>query len=86
LTNIRVVYSGLTVLHEKNSETMLAGKRLPLDKKVAAAFLGEWETYLSVFDGNEIAVFPGKEKAFNPGLEKAQILNFIESNLDLITD
>ena len=33
LTNIRVIYSDRIILRDKNTETMLAGKQLPLDRK-----------------------------------------------------
>lgn len=86
LTKIRVVYSGKTILREKNDETMLSGKHLPLDRRDAEAFLDRWKTYLSVFETNDNSIFPGEGENFNPELAKAQILNFIESTLTHITD
>ena len=86
LTNIRIVYSGQTILREKNSETLLAGKSLPLDKKDATALVDSWRTYLSVFKGNEKFVFGRSEKSSAPDLAKAQILNFIENTIMQISD
>ena len=86
LSTIRVVYSGKLVLREKNSETMLAGKKLPLDIKEMRSFIEHWKTYLSVFEGNEESIFPAGDGKFNSELSKAQIINFIESSLIKITD
>lgn len=86
LTRIRAVYSGKTILREKNSETMLEGKHLPLDRSDAVNFVAKWETYLSLFEGNEASLFPGEEKTLSYELMKAQILNFIETTLFHITD
>jgi CO/xanthine dehydrogenase FAD-binding subunit len=86
LTDIRVIYSGLIILREKNSETMLAGKHLPLEKKETRLFLDKWKAYLSVFDGIEKSVFPGEGSLFNPELIKEQILRFIESTLTHISE
>ena len=86
LTNIRVVYSGLSILREKNSETMLEGKRLPLDKKDAVTFTEKWKTCLSAFKDNEKLIFSGAEENSNPELVKAQIMNFIETAIMRISD
>ena len=86
LTDIRVVYSGKTILREKNGESMLAGKHLPLDRKDALAFLDKWKNYLATLEGAEKAVFPGEDGNFRPELIKAQILQFIESTLTHISD
>ena len=86
LSAIRVVYSGKLVLREKNSETMLTGKKLPLDIKETRSFIEHWKSYLSVFEGNEDSIFTGLEGKSNSDLSKTQILNFIESALMTITD
>jgi len=87
LTDIRVVYSGKSILREKDSETMLAGKHLPLDRKDAQAFIEKWKNYLSVFKGgNEKFIFGGDDRYSNPELIKAQILNFIETTVMSISD
>ena len=86
LTNIRVIYSDRIILRDKNSETMLAGKQLPLDRKATKDFIDKWKTYMSAFDGIENSVFSGAGVKFNPELVKTQILNFIESTLMFISD
>ena len=86
LTDIRVVYTGQIILREKNGETLLAGKRLPLDKKDAYAFVEAWKNYLSILDGMEKAVFPEEIGNINPELLKAQILNFIEFSIMQVSD
>ena len=86
LSNIRVVYSGKVVLRERNSETMLVGKKLPLEMKEARTFIENWKTYLSVFEGNEESIFPDGDGNSKPELLKAQIINFIESTLLRISD
>ena len=86
LTDIRVVYSGKAILREKNSESMLAGKHLPLDQKNAFAFVDSWKTYLQGLEGDEKSIFPGGDASFRPELIKAMILQFIESTLMHISD
>ena len=86
LTDIRVVYSGQSILREKNCESMLSGKRLPLDRKDANAFLEGWQTYLSGLEGDENSNFHIESGHFKPELIKTQILYFIESTLAHISD
>ena len=80
LTGIRVVYSGKVILRDKNSETMLEGKRLPLDRKNAAAFVDSWKNYLSGALSIKNSIF------FEPELVKTQILNFIEATILRISE
>ena len=75
LTNIRIIYSGNTILREKNSENMLLGKHLPLDRKNAEAFVDCWRTYLTHGAGNS-----------QPELIKVQIMNFIKIMVQHISD
>ena len=86
LTDIRVVYSGQIILREKNSETMLAGKHLPLDRKYASAFVDSWRNYLSILSGIENSIFPEEAGNFEPELVKTQILNFIETTIMRISE
>ena len=86
LTNIRVVYSGKTVLREKSIEGIVEGKYLPLDSNTAENFAERWKSYLAVLDGNEDSIYPGEDENFCPDLTKTQILNFIETNLMHISD
>ena len=86
LTDIKVIYSGYTILREKNSESMLKDKHLPLEKRDAMLFLDRWKHYLSIYEGNEDFIFTGKYGNTSPELIKAQILNFIETTLQHISD
>jgi CO/xanthine dehydrogenase FAD-binding subunit len=91
LSSIRVVYSGKTILRDKNSETMLEGKRLPLDRKDADEFVESWKSYLSQIDGKDSFVSTVKtgyaDKDFSDsGFFPAQIINFLETTILSISD
>jgi len=86
LTDIRVLYSSQTILREKNGESMLIGKHLPLDHRDAFAFVDAWKNYLSSMPEGENTEFSGEYGNLSPGLIKAQILRFIESTLMHISD
>jgi len=86
LTGIRVVYSGQVVLREKNSENMLAGKRLPLDQKNVAVFMDSWKNYLSGLSEMESVILASEAGNFKPELVKTQILKFIEATIMRISE
>ena len=86
LTNIRVIYSGKTILREKNSETMLLGKRLPLDQRDAEAFVESWKNYLSGLENNDFYILSERDGNSHPELMKTQIINFIRAMLTRISD
>ena len=86
LTGIRVVYSGQVILMEKNSETLLVGKHLPLERKFASAFVASWKHYLSGILGMENSIFSGKPGKYEPELVKTQILSFIETIIMRISE
>jgi CO/xanthine dehydrogenase FAD-binding subunit len=73
LTDLRIVYAGDKVLRDKNTETLLIGKQLPLDRKDALNFTEHWRTYLSALDAPE-------------DLIRAKLLNFIESGIMGLAD
>jgi CO/xanthine dehydrogenase FAD-binding subunit len=73
LTDLRVVFAGQIVLRDKNSETILMGKQLPLDRRDAEHFAERWETYLSAIEGLGFML-------------KAKFLNFIESCIFSLAD
>jgi CO/xanthine dehydrogenase FAD-binding subunit len=73
LMDLRVVFSGQVVLRDKNSETLLSGKELPLDRRDAEHFIKLWQVYLSAIES------PGN-------MLKAQLLNFIESCILSLSD
>jgi len=86
LNDIRVLYSSQAILREKNAESMLMGKHLPLDHRDASAFVDAWKNYLSSMPEGENIEFSGEYGNSSPGLVKAQILRFIESTLMHISD
>ena len=68
LTALRIVYKTGVILRDKNSETILTGKRLPLSRRIAAEFVETWEHFLSgIQDLDE--------------LSKKELLNCIEINV-----
>jgi CO/xanthine dehydrogenase FAD-binding subunit len=90
LTHIRVVYSGQSILREKTCETMLEGKRLPLERRSAEYFLNTWKTYLSflpyLFNSEETKGSQWAKRCSNPELVKTQILNFIKNTIANISE
>jgi CO/xanthine dehydrogenase FAD-binding subunit len=73
LTDIRIVFSGRLILRNRNAESLLIGRQLPLDRRETLIFVERWKTYLAELE--------------QPGaLMKARILNFIESGLAEISD
>ncbi|MDR1948663.1 MAG: molybdopterin dehydrogenase, partial [Spirochaetaceae bacterium] len=73
LTDIRVVFAGETILRDKNSETTLSGKQLPLERADVRHFVQLWETYLSAVDS------PGP-------MMRSKMLNFIEACVMKLVD
>ncbi|MDR1178304.1 MAG: FAD binding domain-containing protein [Spirochaetaceae bacterium] len=68
LSEVRLVFSGETMLRDKNSESILAGKLLPLNRREERAFTELWEKYL--------AAVPSPNAVL-----KTWIINFIESTI-----
>jgi CO/xanthine dehydrogenase FAD-binding subunit len=73
LTDIRIVFAGRIILRDKNSETLLAGKQLPLDRRDAETFTERWDTYLSAVEGPTAML-------------RAKLVNFIEAGILGFTD
>ena len=86
LTGIRVVYSGRVILREKNSETMLAGKPLPLDRKHAADFVESWKNYLAGLSEIESPAVQDGDGNSKPEMVKTQILNFIQTTISRVSE
>ena len=86
LSAIRIVYAGKIILREKNSETMLTGKKLPLETREKAAFIENWNEYLSLFKDNDESILAFSQKNANTDLVKNQIMNFIETALTGISN
>ena len=73
LSDIRVVYKSDSILRDKNIESVLIGKRLPLSRRIADEFVERWEAFLAeAKDGNE--------------LSRKETVNFIETNVYNLTE
>ncbi|MDR0721790.1 MAG: FAD binding domain-containing protein [Treponema sp.] len=73
LTDIRMVFVGDRIIHDKNSETLIMGKRLPLERKQVLMVVDHWKTHFASLYRRE-------------DLLQARLLNFIESSLLAIAD
>jgi CO/xanthine dehydrogenase FAD-binding subunit len=71
LSDVRIVFSGASVIRNSNREISLIGQRLPLSKKEAAAFAGLWGSCL--------------EDACPPFLQ-ARVTAFIENTMRRFSD
>jgi CO/xanthine dehydrogenase FAD-binding subunit len=85
LTDLRVVYSGNILLQDRNSESLLIGKRLPLGRKEAQAFIENWKRYLQAMESTAESAAGGLSMR-QIALLKVQIINFIESAVMEIAD
>ncbi|MDR1420112.1 MAG: FAD binding domain-containing protein [Treponema sp.] len=66
LSDIRLVCAGKGILRDKNTETLLIGKQLPLSIRDAEDFMDHWRTFLSALE--------------DPGpFIRAEIVNFVET-------
>jgi len=73
LSDIRIVCKIDTPLRNKESETMLVGKHLPLGRRIAADFIENWKTFLSgVHNMDE--------------LTRQEMVNFIEINISNLSE
>ena len=73
LTKIQVVFTGAALLRNKDSEAMLEGKALPLDRRDLVNFKKHWQEYLQNLEK------PG------PFL-RDKILNSIETGIEELSD
>jgi CO/xanthine dehydrogenase FAD-binding subunit len=85
LTDLRVVYSGNLILQDRNSETLLIGKRLPLGRKEALAFIDNWSHYIQAMQASTESAGGGLSRP-QAELLKSQIINFIENAIMEIAD
>jgi len=77
LIDLRIAYSGGSLLQNRQNKNPLAGKRLPLDQRDAKLFYEDWKKFLET------------DKAGKEPLEElryVQILNFIEDTVYNFTD
>jgi len=63
LLDIRVVYKANTILRNKNSEDMLNGKSLPLNRKTAWDFIENWKEFLE--NRNDVNEFSKNALIYN---------------------
>jgi CO/xanthine dehydrogenase FAD-binding subunit len=68
LNDIRIVYKTNTLWRDKDSESILIGKRLPLQHRVSADFIESWEAFLSGIE-------------YVDELSRKELVNFIETNI-----
>ncbi|GHU41887.1 hypothetical protein FACS1894190_10510 [Spirochaetia bacterium] len=50
LSQVRIVFSGSAIIYDKDIESTLSGKKLPLDIKEASGFIDEWKKHLVAAD------------------------------------
>jgi CO/xanthine dehydrogenase FAD-binding subunit len=68
LSDIRIIYKTETIWRDKDSESIVIGKNLPLNKRIAVDFVESWESYLrGVWNVDE--------------LSRKELINFIELNI-----
>jgi hypothetical protein len=68
LNDIRIVYKADMIWRDKNSESVLIGKTLPISRRIAADFMEHWKGYVSGIEA--IGELEGKE-----------LINFTEMNI-----
>jgi CO/xanthine dehydrogenase FAD-binding subunit len=73
LNDIRIVYKTNTLWRDKNSESILIGKHLPLHHRVAADFIESWEAFLSGIE-------------YVDELSRKELVNFIETNIAYLSE
>ncbi|MDR1986719.1 MAG: FAD binding domain-containing protein [Treponema sp.] len=73
LTDIRIVFAGDRLIHDKNSAALVQGKRLPLERKHVLMVVDHWKTHLASLYLTE-------------DLLQTRLLNFIESSLLALAD
>ena len=85
LTDLRIVYSGGTVLQSREAEAALIGKQLPLERRQAQVFFDKWKQYLASMTKIVMNLDRHMEK-FILDLYAAQIMAFIEHTILEITE
>jgi CO/xanthine dehydrogenase FAD-binding subunit len=85
LTDLRIVYSGNIVLQDRNTETFLIGKQLPINRRDAQTFFEKWKQYLSAMETTVLSQKHHLEK-HQLDLLSVQIMAFIENAILEIAD
>jgi CO/xanthine dehydrogenase FAD-binding subunit len=73
LNDIRIVYKTDTLWRNKDSESILAGKHLPLNHRIAADFIKSWESFVSGLHNVD-------------ELSRKELINFIEMNINNLSE
>jgi CO/xanthine dehydrogenase FAD-binding subunit len=68
LTDIKIIYKTALIWRDKNIETMLIGKELPLNRRIAADLVEHWDAFLSGIDSID-------------ALSRKEMTNFIAMNV-----
>jgi CO/xanthine dehydrogenase FAD-binding subunit len=72
LSDIRIVCKTDTPWRNKESESLLAGKHLPLGRRIADDFIANWKAFLSHLQVNE--------------LSRQEMINFIEMHISHLSE
>ena len=73
LQDIKIIYKTDSIWRDKDSESILIGKNLPLSQRIASDFVGHWKDFLSgVQDMDE--------------LSRQELVNFIDTNIFNLTE
>jgi CO/xanthine dehydrogenase FAD-binding subunit len=81
LTDIRVVYKTGVILRDKNSESILIGKHLPLSRRVAGEFVESWKHFLSGLRETGTGDSGRGSPIDLPEIAVRELLNCIELNI-----
>jgi len=73
LSDIRIVYKTNALWRNKDSESILAGKQLPLHHRIAADFIKHWEAFLAGLHNVD-------------ELSRKELVNFIEININNLSE
>ncbi|MCL2128369.1 MAG: FAD binding domain-containing protein [Treponema sp.] len=73
LNDIKIVYKDSSIWRDRNGESLLIGKQLPLSQRIAADFVSHWELFLD--RNKEIDIKSRKE-----------LVNFIEINVNNLAE
>jgi CO/xanthine dehydrogenase FAD-binding subunit len=66
LTELRLIFTGASIVRDRESELTLIGKRLPLDRKTIAVFIDSWSERLETITNRS-------------PFQKSTLLNFVSS-------
>ena len=73
LTDLRIVYKSNIILRNRNSEELLLGKNLPINRKITSEFVENWEKFLN--ERPELSEF-----------SKNALLNNIRENVFILSE